>query len=189
MKLKKIMLSLGVGILSALFIGFLIEAVYPSPDYYDYCKRQFDIPQPQVKNQELCNYTIDPVFRTKCVDDQGMIEREYDANGCVVKETCNYCEKEFKETSEKYNRNLFYITAPIGLLLILLGLYLPSSIDAIAGGILLGGILTMIQITVRIFGDLGRWPRVILLGLELFIVVWIGIKKVHEGVIKKTKKK
>ena len=46
---------------------------------------------------------------------------------------------------------------------------------------LLGGILTMIQITTRIFGNLGKWPRVILLGLELIIVIWIGIKKVHKG--------
>ena len=185
------MLSIGVGILTALFIGFLIEAIYPSPDYYDYCKRQFDddIPQPQVKNPELCNYTYDPPFRAKCVDEQGMIRQEYDANGCVVKETCDYCEKEFQAASEKYNKNLFYITAPIGLLMIILGLYLPVSIDAIAGGILLGGILTMIQITMRVFGNLGKWPRVILLGLELVLVIWIGIKKVHEGIIKKTKKK
>ena len=191
MKLKKVMLSLGIGVLSALFIGFLIEAIYSSPDYYDYCKRQFeeDLPEPQVKNLNLCNYTYDPPFRAKCVNEQGMIRQEYDANGCVVKETCDYCQKEFQAASEKYNRNLFYITAPIGLLMIILGLYLPVSIDAIASGILLGGILTMIQITMRVFGNLGKWPRVILLGLELIIVVWIGLRKVHEGVIKKTKKR
>jgi len=190
MKLKKVMLSLGIGVLSALFIGFLIEAIYSSPDYYDYCKRQFeeDLPEPQVKNLNLCNYTYDPPFRAKCVNEQGMIRQEYDANGCVVKETCDYCEKEFRAAMERYNRNLFYITAPIGLLMIILGLYLPVSIDAIAGGILLGGILTMIQITMRVFGNLGKWPRVILLGLELVLVVWIGIKKVH-GVVKKTKKR
>ena len=64
--------------------------------------------------------------------------------------------------------------------MIILGLYLPANIDAIAGGILLGGILTMIQITMRVFGNLGKWYRVILLGLELILVIWIGIKKVHE---------
>ncbi len=185
MQLKKVMLSLGVGILSALFIGFLIEAIYSSPDYYDYCKRQFDLPEPQVKNPELCDYSYVHAFRTECVNERGNIRQEYNANGCVVKETCDYCEKEFQAASEKYNRNLFYITAPVGLLMIILGLYLPVSIDAIAGGILLGGILTMIQITMRIFGNLGKWPRVILLGLELILVIWIGIKKVHERVNKK----
>ena len=189
MELKKVMLSLGVGILAALFIGFLIEAIYPSPEYNDFCKRQFDVPQPQVKNQELCNYAYDPPFRDKCAEEQGMVRQEYDANGCVVKEICDFCEKEFQAASENYNRNLFYICAPIGLLLIILGLYLPLGIDAIAGGILLGGILTMIQITMRVFGNLGKWPRVILLGLELILVIWIGMKKVYGGFVKNIKKK
>ncbi len=179
MDLKKVMLSLAVGILAALFIGFLIEAIYPSPQYDDYCNRGSEIPRPIVNNQELCNYEYDIGFRTQCIEEKGMIRQEYDANGCVIEETCNYCEKEFKEINENYNRNLFYITAPIALLLIILGLYLPVYIDAIAGGILLGGILTLVQITTRIFGNLGKWPRVILLGLELALVIWIGIKKVH----------
>jgi len=179
MELKKIMLSLAVGILAALFIGFLIEAIYPSPQYDDYCNREFDIPQPQINNKEICDYSYDMEFRNECMNEKGRIKQEYDENGCVIEETCDYCEKEFRDLSEKYNRNLFYITAPIALLLIILGLYLPISIDAIAGGILLGGILTLIQITTRIFGNLGRWPRVILLGLELILVIWIGIKKVH----------
>lgn len=185
MELKKVMLSLGVGILAALFIGFLIEAIYSSPDYYDYCKRQFDLPEPQVKNPEACNYTYSPPFRAECVDAQGMVRQEYDAKGCVVNEICDYCEKEFQAVSEKYNKNLFYICAPIGLLMIILGLYLPAGIDAIAGGILLGGILTMIQITMRVFGNLDKWPRVVLLGLELVLVIWIGMKKLYGKVNKK----
>src|SRR3989344_2880833 len=180
MNLKKVMLSLGVGILAALFIGFLIEAIYPSPKYQDYCKREFEIPVPQVVKQEKCSYVYDTEFRNKCADEKGIVRQDYDSNGCVIKETCDYCQKEFQNADEKYNRILFYITAPIGLLMIILGLYLPANIDAIAGGILLGGILTMIQITMRVFGNLGKWYRGILFGLELILVIWIGIKKVHE---------
>jgi hypothetical protein len=102
----------------------------------------------------------------------------------VSEEICDYCQKDFRSVFEKYNKNLFFITAPIGLLLIILGLYLPTRLDAMAGGSLLAGILTMIQITMRVFGDLGKWTRVILLGLELVIVVWIGMKKVQDTVKK-----
>ncbi|MBU0665775.1 MAG: hypothetical protein ABIC91_05485 [Nanoarchaeota archaeon] len=188
MKLKKVMLSLGVGILAALFIGFFIDAIYPSIEYNDYCKDQFEMLQPFAKNQELCNYTYNQTFRTNCVNKEGMIKQEYNSNGCVTNELCDFCGKEFRDDNEKYNRNLFYITAPIGLLLILLGLYLPLSIDAIASGFLLSGTLTMIQITMRVFGDLSKWPRVIILGLELILVVWIGLKKVKEDNYKKRKK-
>jgi len=183
MELKKVMLSIGVGVLAALFIGFLIEAIYPSPDYYDYCKREFN-PKPQVKDN-LCNFTYNISLRDQCTETEGIIRQEYDVNGCIINESCDYCQKEFQTANDNYNRNLFYITAPIGLLLIILGLYLPASIDAIAGGVLLGGVLTMIQITMRVFGDLGKWPRVILLGLELVLVLWIGIKKIYSNPFKK----
>ena len=180
------MLSIGVGVLAALFIGFLIEAIYSEPKYEDYCFYQYSIPQ-MIPNKlgESCNFSYDQQMRTDCAISKGMITQEYDSDGCVSKEKCDYCQRDYMDADEKYNRNLFYITAPIGLLLILLGLYLPLSIDAIAGGMLLGGILTMIQITMRVFGNIGKWPRVILLGLELVLVIWIGIKKVHETGSKK----
>jgi hypothetical protein len=69
--------------------------------------------------------------------------------------------------------------------MIILGLYLPTAIDAIAAGVLFGGVLTMVQVTARVFGSLGKWWRVILLGLELVLVIWIGVKKVRDVVKKK----
>jgi hypothetical protein len=184
MKLKKVMFGLGVGILSALFIGFLIEAIYPVPEYEDFC-RSFEGPAPQPLKESACTYTYNPEMRATCSEQRGIIRQEYDAQGCVVNESCDYCEKDYRTTLEEYNRNLFYVTAPIGLAMIIAGLYLPATVDAIAGGVLLGGILTMIQITMRVFGTLGRWPRVILLGLELVIVILIGMKKVREAIKKK----
>lgn len=185
MKLKKVMLGVGVGVLTALFIGFLIEAIYTSPKYEDYCFNQYGMPEAKLNTGALCDFPYDQEMRTECAKNQGNIMQDYDEEGCVSREWCDYCHRDYQNENKKYNRNLFYITAPIGLLLIILGLYLPLSIDAIAGGMLLGGILTMIQITTRVFGNIGKWPRVILLGLELALVIWIGIKKVHEGSRKK----
>ena len=175
------MLAIGLGVLAALFVGFLIDAIYESPNYEDYCgSDRFEEARPLPANAELCDFTYDPTLQKSCAKDGGSIVYEYDEKGCVAKEECNYCQKEFKNRMEKYNLNLFFITAPIGLLLIILGLYLPTRLDAMAGGALLAGILTMCQITMRVFGDLGKWPRVILLGVELGIVIWIGFKKVQD---------
>ncbi|MDP7282319.1 MAG: hypothetical protein QF475_01620 [Candidatus Undinarchaeales archaeon] len=185
MKLKKIFLAIGIGVLAALFVGFLIEAIYESPEHDDYCKYgRFESVKPMTANTDLCDFTYDPVMQKECIEAGGAIRYEYDENGCVSEEICDYCQKDFRSVFEKYNKNLFFITAPIGLLLIILGLYLPTRLDAMAGGSLLAGILTMIQITMRVFGDLGKWTRVILLGLELVIVVWIGMKKVQDTVKK-----
>jgi hypothetical protein len=179
------MLSIGVGILAALFIGFLIEAVYPSPKHEDFCKMQGNMPEPKTAKTAVCDFTYDTAMRNACAENGGMIYQEWDAQGCVVKETCDYCEKEYMAADEAYSRTLFYITAPIGLIMIILGLYLPTAIDAIAAGVLFGGVLTMIQVTARVFGSLGKWWRVILLGVELVIVIWIGVKKVRDVVKKK----
>lgn len=181
MKLKKVMLSIGVGVLAALFVGFLIEAIYPTPEYEAYCTRMFDAPVPQVAKTAECSYVYDTSYRNDCLTNNGMLRQDYDEQGCVVKETCDYCQRDYQEADKIYNRNLFYITAPIALLLIVLGIYLPVTIDAIASGSLLAGILTLLQITTRVFGSLGKWPRVILLGIELALVIWIGIKKVRDA--------
>jgi len=185
MKFKKVMLGIGVGILAALFITFFIDAIYSVPRYEDFCSSQPIFFETKAENQSICNYTYNASFRNQCLKEGGMIIEEYGSNGCVVKEKCDFCNKNFNDANERYSLNLFYITAPIGLLMIILGLYLPASIDAIAGGILFGGILTMIQITARIFGNLGKWPRVILLGVELIIIIWIGLKKVRDNPPKK----
>jgi len=179
MNLKKVMLAIGLGVLAALFVGFLIEAIYESPEHDDFCKYgRYESVKPISTNNDLCDFTYDLDLQKTCIEADGMIRYEYDEKGCVSEEICDYCQKDFTNTNERYNRNLFFITAPIGLLLIILGLYLPAHLDAMSGGALLGGILTMVQITMRVFGDLGKWPRVILLGIELIIVVWIGYKKI-----------
>ena len=182
MKFKKVMLGLGVGILAALFIGFLIEAIYPNPKYDEYCNMTYyNYPQPVAKQGGLvCDYKYNITMRENCSANRGMIQEKYDTNGCVIGEMCDFCDRDYQAASEKYNRNLFYITAPIALVMIILGLYLPLSIDAIAGGMLFGGILTLLQVTMRVFGNLGKWTRVVLLGLELALVIWIGVKKVKE---------
>jgi len=182
MKLKKVMLAIGLGVLSALFVGFLIEAIYEGPEYDDFCKYdRYEVPVPTSK-VDICDFTYDPALQKNCAEEKGRIRYEYDENGCVSKEICDYCQRDYQNERERYNKNLFLITAPIGLFLIILGLYLPTIFDAMAGGSLFGGILTMCQITARVFGDLGKWTRVILLGLELAIVVWIGVRKVQDTV-------
>lgn len=190
MKLKKVMLAIGVGVLAALFVGFLIDAIYENPRWEKFCPASYYASEtkPYMQQQTNCSFTYDTQLEKECTTNEGAIRYEYDAQGCVSKETCNYCERDYRKANELYSKNLFLITAPIGLLLIILGLYLPTNLDAMAGGALLGGILTMIQCTARVFGTLGKWMRVILLGAELVIVIWIGIKKVQDNILVKKKK-
>ena len=41
MEIKKVALTLGIAILFALFIVFLVDAIYQQPKYEDYCSYQY----------------------------------------------------------------------------------------------------------------------------------------------------
>lgn len=179
MDLKKVSLTIGIAVLFALFIGFFIDAVYPGPEYDQFCKH-FNGPVPAYKGSpeiNKCpeiNYN-DPVSR-ECNEKGGYIEYDYDAQGCATNPRCNTCNKEYEAVNKVYSRNLFFITAVVGIIAILVGLIFVK-LDAIASGFMFGGILVLIYGTARVFGDLSKVMRVIVLGIELVVLVYIGIKK------------
>lgn len=179
MDLKKVSLTIGIAVLFALFIGFFIDAVYPGPEYDQFCKH-FNGPTPIYKGgpePSKCpeiNYN-DPVSQ-ECNEKGGYMEYDYDAQGCATNSRCNTCNKEFEAVNKVYSRNLFFITAIVGIIAILVGLIFVK-LDAIASGFMFGGILVLIYGTARVFGDLSKVMRVIVLGIELIVLVYIGIKK------------
>jgi hypothetical protein len=116
----------------------------------------------------------------ECSQQGGYIEYKYDDLGCETEAVCNTCSKRFDEARKPYSMDVFYITAPIGVAAIVLGMYLPLTVEAIAAGVLFGGIATLFQSTVRVFGDLGKWARVVVLFIELCIMVWVALKKVSD---------
>jgi hypothetical protein len=189
--LKKVATTVGIAVLLAFFVYFTIDAIYPEPKYEDYCKQQYGGPYPErpmVFKEGMGyvpQYNCTPIaglrkLEQECGQKGGFLEYEYDDLGCETKAKCNTCSKEFDERRKRYTLNVFYITAPIGIAAIVLGMYLPLMVEAIAAGILFGGIATLFQSTVRVFGDLGKWARVIVLFIELCIMIWVALKKVSD---------
>ena len=184
LNIKKLALTIAVGILLALFIGFLIDAIYNSPKYEDFCtpstRPMYEkVPYPELINTSNCpklNYN-DSIYAT-CTQDKGYVAYKTDNNGCQVNPYCETCSVEFDKANKWYSRNLFFILAPISIALIIIGMFL--ALEAIGSGFILGGILTLIYATIRVFGDLSKVMRVILLGIELALVIWIGYKKIEK---------
>lgn len=191
--LKKVSLTVGLAVVFALFIYALIDAFYEEPQYDKYCRMEEPYARPMPFGKLPPTPTDCPVLVEKeqaCYAQQGMVRYSYDnETGCPIDLTCDMCNKEFNDARSAYNKNIFYITAPIGLLAIVLGMYLPLTVDAIASGFMFGGIITLVQGTARVFGDLSKITRVIVLGIELVIIVWLGYKKVQDVPPKKKKKR
>ena len=186
--LKKISLTVGIAIIFAFFVYFTIDAFYAEPTYEDFCKSKYAAPMPYKEPRQNCTSIkgISNVTQA-CYDQGGYIEYDYDDAGCEINPSCNTCNKLFDEKRKAYSMNVFYITAPIGIIAIIGGMYLPLMVEAIAAGFMFGGIITLLQSTIHVFDALGKWSRVVVLFIELCLVVWIGLKKVSE--YKPSKKK
>ena len=187
--IKKIALTIAVGVLLALFVGFLVDAVYSSPKYEDFCSPSTrpayeKFPYPDMINTSSCpkiNYN-DSIY-TSCTFDKGYVAYKVDSNGCQVDPYCEICQVKFDDGNKIYSRNLFLILAPISIILIIIGFFL--SLESIGSGFILGGILILIYATFRVFGDLSKIMRVVLLGVELVLVIWLGYKKIEKNSKKK----
>ena len=80
-----------------------------------------------------------------CYDEKGYPEYTYDSNGCQSKfKECNYCQKDFDTSNQRYNLYFFIISSILALVAIGIGLSLPSSDglnEWIATGFMLGDCL------------------------------------------------
>ncbi|MDP3917403.1 MAG: hypothetical protein Q8Q42_03915 [Nanoarchaeota archaeon] len=181
MKVKELLMALAIAIMAALFVGLLIDAVYSSPEYEDYCdnneKRVSPLPERIGVNKTECP---DPYFTYQneinaCSEEEGFAEFEYDKNGCQIYGSCNYCSKDFNDANEKYNRNIFFIITPIAIAAIIFGLL--YGMEVIGSGFMFAGILLLIYSTGRYFSDMSKTMRVVVIGIELLLLLWITKKK------------
>ena len=181
--LKNISLTIGIAVLFALFIGFAIDAFYGGPEHENFCQQNMreKYPYPKQFNESACpqlNFK-DPIYEA-CTQDKGYVAYDIDENGCSINPYCETCQVQFDAANQKYSRNIFFITAVIGIIAIIAGL-LYVHIDPIASGFMFGGILVLIYGTIRVFGNLSKVMRVVVLGIELIVLVYIGVKTIKRG--------
>lgn len=181
MDAKKIALIIGIAILLPLFLGLFMDAIYAEPKYNTYCNdSMYSYPVAPVKmygqNQENCTDYSTTQNYSECINKQGNPRFKYDNNSCQIFDKCDYCSINFNNAQQMYNRNLFFILAPIGLIVVLLGIYL--TIDYIGAGLMFAGLITMFYATIRYFSDMSKVARALVILVELLIIIWIGYKKI-----------
>jgi len=173
---KKLAMILGIAILLPLFVGLFVDAIYSSPDYDDFCSGQRFFPT-NVKPIEECNFDYGPDYQS-CLEENGNPILETNDQGCNEFKECDFCNNEYQDAKEKYNRNLFFIIAPIGLILVILGLYFKT--DYMGAGLMFAGLIVLFYGTIRAFSDLSKIWRALVILVELIIIMWIGYKKIEK---------
>ncbi|MEK6937033.1 MAG: hypothetical protein AABW58_03090 [Nanoarchaeota archaeon] len=181
MKPKEIAMVIALAILTSFFFGLFVDAIYERPEYEDFCKERF---REYPKIAPGANCVFQPI-RTeqaeidKCYRDKGFPEYNFDEKGCEAGfKECNFCQKDFDNAHEEYNRNVFVIIAPIGIILLVAGLLL--SFEVVGTGLMFSGILLAAYATIIYFSDMSKWLRVLVIFIELVLLILISIKKLRK---------
>ncbi|MBR9699485.1 hypothetical protein GOV09_03465 [Candidatus Woesearchaeota archaeon] len=193
MDIRKILIIFVVGLLFSVLVFSVIEAVYPQPDWDDFCEEKFPTPVRLADREKIeCpDLEVPKSDQDSCKEKEGDITFNYDENGCATSFECSTCRHEYDQSRERYNQVVFYVSAILALLAIFIGLFLPAKANTmnewIGTGFMLGGVFALFFGTIRSFGDLGRFVRPIVIFIELVLVIYISYRKV--GNLRKDKKR
>jgi len=191
-KVKDLILGIAIAIIFAMFIGFGIEAFYPSPERDEFCgNTPYDIEVDSCPNQDF--QKVRPVPMEE-YPDSCWCEQDCSSGTCITIGPCHktnpdykQCQDEFRETEEDYNRNLFIATSIIGLIAMLVGGFVLSH-TSVSPGLMGGGFITIIYGLIRYWRFAGDKLKFVILGLILALLIYVAYKK-WPGEDKKTKKK
>lgn len=181
MNIKNIVIGIAIMILTLFVVMYGINMFYSQPEYEDFCdtERVYNI-----MNNE-----------TACLDAGGKWTdyQEIQKNPEDITRTgyCNedyYCREEYQEASERYYKNIFLITLPLGIIIILLGMFM-FGLEAVGSGLMAGGVLSII------YGVGGYWRysedvlKFTLSLIGLIIVIFAAYKFNKTGTLIFKKKK
>jgi len=179
MDIKKIATTVLIAVLIPLFLALFIDAIYPEPQYEDYCNfDEYTKPAPPIPEEVRCDYYAYGPEYDQCISDGGTPRFDYDSVGCQTYKSCDFCNKEYDSKREVYNRNVFLIFAAIGLLIVVLGIYLKS--DYIGAGLMFGGVITLFYSSIRYFSGLSKLLRAFVILVDLIVIIFISYKKIDK---------
>jgi hypothetical protein len=196
MDAKKLAIVLGIAALLPLFLALFMEAVYPAPEYNNYCNDSYYYSKPIPATPKInCTEFYTTPQAIDCSNQGGNPQTKYDENGCMIFDKCDFCSKQYNDAMQVYDDGsliIFIILAVLGLIAVIIGIYLP--VDYIGAGLMFGGMITMFYATIRYFGSLSKMLRALVILVELLIIMWIAFKKIGTGktedkTVKKNKKK
>ncbi len=178
MEPKKLAMIFAITVLLPLCIGLFVDALYSEPKYEDYCNQSF-YPEykPAIPNVTCPDFSMTAEYQD-CINKHGNPIFRYDENNCQIFYGCDICPVTYEKVMSEYNRNLFFILAPIALIFIILGIFL--AIEYLGAGFMFGGLILLFYATLRYFSDMSKLLRAIVILVELLIIIYIGYKKIDK---------
>ncbi len=161
---KQALLIIAIAVVFVFFVGYGIEVFNKDrPEYDDYCpSRLFDIQTKEECEQESGMW----------VDDRGIDTPKPVKGMCQPGRDCHL---EFEKVQSRHDKVVFIAAVIIGLLAIIGGVILRK--EVVSTGFVGGGILSILYGTIRYWQHAENMLKFLLLGIALFILLWIGYRK------------
>jgi len=164
MGIKNFVLGIAIAILTISVSIYGIHTFYSSPEFSNFCNdsREYSPVETSSECQQLEGYWRD---YGKQIDgkEEGYCDLNY------------YCSEDYQNAREKWNKNLFYIGLPLGILIILLGAFL-FKLEFVGAGLMGGGVITIIYSTWTFFFQSTQTVKFILSLIGLVLIIYFAYK-------------
>ena len=165
---KQKLLALAIAIVTVSFIFTAIYMVYERPVYEDYCNQRIAMPI-EVDTQEQC-----VELEGEWIAFEGAPAEVRSEGYCDL---FSECDKEHQSSNDDFRKKVFIVALIAGLLVFVGGMFVP--ISAVGAGLMGGGLLTLFIGILQYWDELANVVRLIILGVALAVLIWIGIKKLR----------
>ncbi len=147
---KKFALGFGIAILLPMVVHYGVSTFSPCPKDRDYRVENF-----------------------KELHERGSIEDKI-----RLEQKRSRLRKELIEHKKRFQKHLFFVAAPIGIIAIIVGSFI--GVQAVGTGLLFGGILNLMNGYIWYWSELQDWMRFLSLLLALIFLIFIGNRRFAE---------
>ena len=144
---KKFALGFGIAIVLPLLVHYGVSTFSPRPKWEDY----------QIENYYQRHKDATPEERARLEQEHSRIEKEHRAH------------------TKRFQRHLFFVATPIGIVAIIFGSLTP--VQAVGTGLMFGGIFTVTEGYCWYWSELEDWMRFSSLLTAFVILIFIGYRK------------
>ena len=173
-------LAFAIAIMLNLFINYGISVFYKTPQYDTFCRQggpygPYAQPAYPQKETNCATIEVSDALQNSCMADKGYVGYKYNSTGCPTEAYCETCQAKFNDVNNQHSSNIFLILVVVGVVAIIAGMSVKA--EAVANGLLVGGIISLIISAIRNWGQLSDILRFIVLGIVLILLIWVGYKK------------
>lgn len=163
MGIKNVVLGIAILVLTISVVVYGISTVYDGPKYYDFC-------------EERTGSIIEDPIECEAAEGQWNV---YDGpKSSEVGGWCDSdftCSAEYEDAREKYSRNLFLITLPIGIAIIIAGAVV-FGLEAVGAGLMGGGVGVILYGVGEYWRYSGDLLKFLLSLVGLIVVIWFSYR-------------